>query len=77
MVFKIRFISKYGTVNQFLIRFQFLAEVYEEKNPFKQLLLFDLNKANESLLSCIKTIPKVGDKNAQILLKTYSSNIIS
>ena len=38
----------------------------EDKNPFSNQLQND-SKANDILLANIKMIPKVGEKNAQIL----------
>ena len=56
---------------------KFIAELYEEtKNPFANMNLYsNLTecKSNEILLNNIKMIPKVGDKTAQILIKTYKS----
>lgn len=41
------------------------------------MLSNDLHKSNDILLNSIKMIPKIGDKNAQVLMKTYFSNYMN
>lgn len=48
----------------------------QDKNPFTKDLTVNLNdptKSNECLLNCLKNIPKIGDKNANIIVKVYKS----
>lgn len=48
-----------------------MAECQEEKNPF----LMSKNTNNtQSLIDCLKLIPKVGDKNAHILASSFKSH---
>ena len=49
-------------------------ECLDDKNPFSNYFQNDY-KANDILLANIKMIPKVGEKNAQILLKIFKSYI--
>lgn len=54
-----------------------LAECQEnEKNPFQKDMIITINdacKSNEFYVNCLKFIPKIGEKNAQILAKSYKS----
>lgn len=55
-----------------------LSELQEDKNPFNKDLTINTNDPNVSsqfYLNCIKSIPKIGDKNAQLLAKTYKSKL--
>ena len=57
-----------------------LAECQDEdKNPFIKDMTVntsDMIKLNEHFLACLKSLPKIGDKNAQILAKTYQSTLL-
>jgi hypothetical protein len=58
-----------------------LAECQEnEKNPFQKDMSIKINDAsqlNELYINCLKFIPKIGEKNAQILVKSFKSIRIS
>lgn len=53
-----------------------MSELQNEKNPFSKDLTVNTNDhsiCNELYLNCLKNIPKIGEKNAQIILKKYKS----
>lgn len=56
-----------------------MSEIQNEKNPFTKDLTIntsDQTICSQLFLNCLKNIPKIGDKNAQIILKSYKSNKI-
>lgn len=53
-----------------------MSELQNEKNPFTKDLILNTNDkslCSELYLNCLKSIPKIGEKNAQIILKKYKS----
>ena len=53
-----------------------LIECQDEKNPFQKDYTIDTNdkiKTSDFYMNCLRGIPKVGDKNAQILFNSYKS----
>ena len=47
-----------------------LIECQDEKNPFQKDYKI---KTSDFYMNCLRGIPKVGDKNAQILFNSYKS----
>lgn len=53
-----------------------LSETQEDKNPFNKDLTVNTNDqalTNQLFLNCLKNIPKIGEKNAQLVAKSYKS----
>lgn len=52
-----------------------VTEQKQDNNPFLKEL--NLVKPNDSLINCIRMIPKIGDKNAKTLATVFQSKILS
>ncbi|RNA34190.1 Fanconi anemia-associated of 24 kDa [Brachionus plicatilis] len=74
---KIQIIPVEGANNiaQYLER-HMMSDLQNEKNPFTKDLSINTNDqtiCSQLYLNCLKNIPKIGDKNAKIILKTYKN----
>ena len=63
-------VENVNEVAQYLERLM-LAESKEDKNPF--LKEVNLTKPTDILVNCIRTIPKIGEKNARTLATIFQS----